>query len=223
LIRPNSYRIFCEDIGNQSIPDDTKYSSQAPAIYSDPYIVPAQAIEDRNRPHAGRMAGFIRENAHTLNEPVNRVASRSVKKEEENRWWEWNVNVTENEDWKSKRRSASMNNLPRTQSNSVILNSNGSNGEGYQTTYQKELGYLSKVNNNNEPSNRHSFNPNTSNAVGIVPVNDLTTFSNVNEQQRVFLDKMSFEHQYDSRKDSNYPNRGKVIYLRYYLTEKNNT
>lgn len=153
------------------------------------------------------MAGFIRENAHTLNEPVNRVASRDVKREEEGRWWEWKVNVAEDEDWKSKRRSASM---PRSQSNNVILNSAGLNGDGYQTTYQKELGYLSKVNNNIDPPNRHSFNPNTSNAVGIVPINDLNTFTNANEQQRVFLDKMSFEHQYDSRKDSNYPNRGKV-------------
>ena len=91
LFRPNSYRIFCEEIGNQSIPEDQKYFSHAPAIYTDPMIVPAQAIEDRNRPHAGRLTNFLRENPHTLNEPINRVSSKNLDKETEKRWWEWNL------------------------------------------------------------------------------------------------------------------------------------
>lgn len=200
--KPNSYRIFCEDIGNSSIPDDNKYSSFAPPIYTQPMIVPAQAIEDRNRPHAGRLAGFLRENAHTLNEPVNRVGSRNVANEEEKRWWEWKVDLQQDADWKNKRRSAS-NNGPR------VTNSAGN--DAYKTTYQHELGYVNKVNGNSVDAlpNRHSYNPNTVNSVGIVPINDLNTFTNANEQQRVFLDKMSFEHQYDSRSDSNYQNRGK--------------
>jgi hypothetical protein len=149
-----------------------------------------------------------------MNEPINRVASRNVQNDEEKRWWEWKINVQDDTDWKSKRRSAS-NSGPRDtqfQANSII-NGNGII-DGYQTTYQKELGYLNKVNEgsakNGDIPNRHSYNPNNSNAVGIVPVNDLNSFSQANEPQRVFLDKMSFEHHYDSRNDSNYPNRGKV-------------
>lgn len=56
---------------------------------------------------------------------------------------------------------------------------------------------------------RHSMNPNTVVATGIVPVTDITSYSKQGEQQRVFLDKMSFEHGYDARKNDNYPPRGK--------------
>ncbi|CAF1086770.1 unnamed protein product [Brachionus calyciflorus] len=199
---PNSYRIFCEDIGNDSIPDEAKYSSHAPPIYTQPSIIPAQAIEDRNYPHAGRMAGFLRENPHTLNEPVNRVSAKNVSKEQEKRWWEWQV--PENSDWKSKRRSNSS--APRTDSASETTNKSE-----FQTTYQKDHGYMNHFGRPGAESGskRHSFNPNNTHAVGIVPINDLNSLTKANEPQRVFVDKMSFEHDYDSRQENNYPNRGK--------------
>lgn len=202
---PNSYRIFCEDIGNGSVIDDNKYSHQAPPIYTQPVIVPAQAIEDRNFPHGGRTAGFIRENAYTLNEPVNRISSKNVNKDLEKRWWEWKV---PDEDWRVKKRS-----------NSLALRSDMSNEQSnlnkseFQTTYQKDHGYMNhfgKPDSENGSSKRHSFNPNSSHAVGIVPVNDLTSYTNVNEAQKVYIDKMSFEHGYDSRTENNYQNKGKV-------------
>ena len=62
----------------------------------------------------------------------------------------------------------------------------------------------------NSANNRHSFNPNTGQAVGIVPVNDLSSYTKANEPQRVFVDRVSFEQNYDSRNDANYPARGKV-------------
>lgn len=214
LIRPNSYRIFCEDIGNQSVADDSKYSSQAPAIYTQPLIVPAQAIEERNRPHAGRSANFLRDNAHMLNEPVNRISSKNVNKTEEKRWWEWDVKQEEIDsypNWKNRAK--------RSQSSSVARDPNSNGASEFQTTYQKDHGYVKSIvqsggirvlNENQGGANRHSYNPNNSQAIGIVPVNDLNSFTKSNEPQRVFVDKMSFEHEYDSRKDGNYPNRGKV-------------
>jgi hypothetical protein len=57
---------------------------------------------------------------------------------------------------------------------------------------------------------RHSNNPNTGHAVGIVPVTDLSIYSKGNgAEQRLFVDKMSFEHQYNARAEDNYPLRGK--------------
>ena len=55
--------------------------------------MPAQAIEDRNRPHAGHLASFLRENAGTVNEPINKIGSRNVDKNTEKRWWEWTLPV----------------------------------------------------------------------------------------------------------------------------------
>lgn len=93
LIRPNSYRIFCEDIGNQSVPDEKKYSSQAPELYTQPMILPAQSIEDRNKPHGGRAADFLRDNAHTLNERVNKVKTKNYTDDNEKKWWQWDIPV----------------------------------------------------------------------------------------------------------------------------------
>ncbi|RNA26547.1 hypothetical protein BpHYR1_053643 [Brachionus plicatilis] len=202
---PNSYRIFCEDIGNESVQGDSKYSHQAPPIYTQPAIVPAQAIEDRNFPHGGRTAGFIRENAYTLNEPVNRISAKNVDKDLEKRWWEWNV--PDETDWKQKRRSNSS--APKSDSASEQANLNKSE---FQTTYQKDHGYMyhyGKPSSENGFAKRHSFNPNNAHVVGIVPVNDLNSFTNGNEAQKVYVDKMSFEHGYDSRTENNYPNKGK--------------
>ena len=58
---------------------------------------------------------------------------------------------------------------------------------------------------------RHSNNPNSAHAVGIAPITDLTSYSKSSDPQRVFVDKVSFEQAYDSRNDSNYPMRGRVI------------
>jgi hypothetical protein len=158
-------------------------------------IIPAQAIEDRNFPHAGRSANFLRENAYTLNEPVNKISSKNVSKEAEKRWWDW---------------SEHQSNL--NQQTTFAVNPHG-DSENFKTTYQKNHGILrNPIQPNVKVENgisRHSFNPNNNITQGIVPVNDLNGFSNGNVQ-RVFVDKMSFEHQYDARQENNYPNRGKV-------------
>ncbi len=65
-------------------------------------------------------------------------------------------------------------------------------------------------NENQGSVTRHTYNPNTLQANGIVPVNDLTNGSRPNEQQRFFVDRVSFEQGYDARNDKNYPLRGKV-------------
>jgi hypothetical protein len=57
-------------------------------------ILPAQAIEERNNPHAARAADFLRENAHTLNKPINRVKTKNFNNEIEKRWWEWSTTVS---------------------------------------------------------------------------------------------------------------------------------
>lgn len=184
-------------------------------------IVPAQAIEDRNHPHAGRHATFLRENARTLNEPVAKVNSKnSANLELERRWWEWNTvsSATSNEVRRGKR---SQSNAPPSSVPYTVdmpNNESGSQGSGFQTTYQKDHGYLKELlipNANKQTESipvatRYGSNPNSREAVGIVPINDLNTNSKSGEDQRVFVDKMSFEHQYDSRKDNNYPVVGKV-------------
>lgn len=53
---------------------------------------------------------------------------------------------------------------------------------------------------------RHTSNPNTEPALGTVPVNFLRPKSG---KQRFFKEKISYEHQYNSRHNTNYPIRGK--------------
>ncbi|XP_013414264.1 uncharacterized protein C2orf73 homolog [Lingula anatina] len=53
---------------------------------------------------------------------------------------------------------------------------------------------------------RHGCNPNTSAALGIVPVNPLPE---KNGSHRFWKERISYEHQYNSRKDPNYPIRAK--------------
>jgi len=111
------------------------------------------------------------------------------------------------ENWKNKRRSSSQSSAKPAE-----------RGSEFQTTYQKEHGYLKNLvnqntvvglrNDNQGAANRHSYNPNNIQANGIVPVNDLTNGSN--DQQRVFVDRVSFEQNYNSRNDNNYPIRGNV-------------
>ena len=210
MLSPNSYRIFCEDVDNSSVPEP--YSNAAPEIYSHPPVLPAQAIEDRNRPHAGRNASFLRENMHTLNEPVAVVHGNHFNREAEKRWWEWNTNAQDDDpNWKSKKRSNSSVNGAERQS--ALAGRDG--GSGFQTTYQKEHGYLTTdfyrkpAAGTRSGVTRHSNNPNTYQATGIVPI---TEYKNnmPDDQERVYVDKMSFEHNYDSRDASNYPVRGKV-------------
>ena len=191
------------------------YSNQAPEIYSHPQVLPAQGIEDRNRPHGGRNASFLRENMHTLNEPIAVVNgfNRGMTKENEKRWWEWNTNAQDDDpNWKQKKRSGSVNQLSANSSASSMGRRGGGEG-GFQTTYQKEHGYLTtdfyRKNGNQNGPTRHAMNPNTYQATGIVPVTDYK--NNVPEnQESVYLDKMSFDHNYDSRDANNYPVRGKV-------------
>ncbi|XP_071163861.1 uncharacterized protein [Mytilus edulis] len=53
---------------------------------------------------------------------------------------------------------------------------------------------------------RHEANPNKNAAHGVVPVNFLGA---TDGQKRIFQEKISFEHQYNSRSDPNYPIRNK--------------
>lgn len=55
-------------------------------------------------------------------------------------------------------------------------------------------------------SMRHTANPNTEPALGTVPVNFLSARDG---KQRLFKEKISYEHQYNSRFSDNYPIRGK--------------
>ncbi|XP_052272205.1 uncharacterized protein LOC127872826 [Dreissena polymorpha] len=55
-------------------------------------------------------------------------------------------------------------------------------------------------------SSRHTANPNKEPALGTVPVNFLRPKDG---NQRLFKEKISYEHQYNSRIDLNYPIRGK--------------
>lgn len=170
-------------------------------------MVPAQAIEDRNRPHGGRGATFLRENVRTLNEPVNAIHNIKAMPKEDNRWWQWNT-ATEDADpmWKNKKRSQSSSHLNREP---AAENSSS----GYQTTYQKEHGYLNgqlqRAGISENIANRHAFNPNNAQAVGIVPITELKGYSDVNKE-RTYIDKMSFDHNYNSREANNYPVKGKV-------------
>jgi len=175
--------------------------------------VPAQSIESRNNPHAGRHAGFLRENVQSLNEPINQIHTRNeIESSDAKKWWEWNTPKDEMD--------SALKNKKRYSGIRVAENPNDINS--YSTTYSKDMGYLNNV---LEPgtkigsasdAQRYAFNQNNKGAaVGIVPVNDLNTYSKVGEPQRVFVDKMSFEHGYDSRAENNYNLRGRVSLLNY--------
>ena len=173
--------------------------------------MPAQVIEDRNKPHAGRAADFLRENVYGLNEPINNIKTKDVGVSEGKRWWEWNTPKDEM-DSNIKNKKRQQHPMPN------ITDPNELNS--YATTYQKDLGYLNNVlqpgtkiggaNENNGAAYRHTYNPNGQQAVGIVPITDLSSYSKAGEPQRVFVDKMSFEQAYDSRNENNYAMRGKV-------------
>lgn len=192
------------------------YSDQAPSIYSHPLIVPAQAAEDRNRPHGGRAAAFLRENARTLNEPVAAIHT-PVEDKDQNKWWVWNNHQAQDADpnWKHKKRSQSITNLSNPDEKG--------HGSGFQTTYQKEHGYLTHdfyrnkgaLKSVNGAVNRHSNNPNTQQAAGIVPITDYKNYAPDN-QERLLVDRVSFENQYDSRDPNNYPLKGKVRKTKFY-------
>jgi hypothetical protein len=183
---------------------------QKPPIYNQPMIIPAQAIEDRNRPHGRRAASFLNENVRTLNEPVGRIQTKKVDNKDEKRWWEWNMKLEQNPDWKKKRSNSSIHREMTA----------GSTDDNYRTTYMQEHNSTQNIitpstkvglaNENQGAASMHTYNPNTKQANGIVPVNDLNGFTRNGEEQRVFVDKMSFEQGYDARSTSNYPNRGKV-------------
>lgn len=198
-----------------------QYSNGAPEIFSHPQVLPAQGIEDRNRPHGGRTASFLRENMHTLNEPVAVVSgfNRGLSKETEKRWWEWNTNAQDDDpNWKQKKRSGSTTNLSANSRGASSVSGRGDGG-GFQTTYQKEHGYLTtdfyrKTAGSQSGLTRHAMNPNTYQATGIVPITEYKN-NGPESQERVFVDKMSFDHNYDSRDASNYPVRGKVGFKKY--------
>lgn len=206
---PNSYRIFSEEVDNKSLPYNQVYKHEASQLYTQPLIVPAQSIEPRNNPHATQNAGFLRENVAGLNEPINNVNTRAAAPEQ--RWWEWNVPKDEMDSaLKNKKRLSSIGNY----------SNNPNDINSYATTYQKDMGYLNNVlepntqvggpnGENKGAPTRYQYNTNGAQAVGVVPVNDLNSFTNANDKQRVFVDKMSFEHNYDSRNNQNYNQRGR--------------
>ncbi|XP_050405589.1 uncharacterized protein LOC126821248 [Patella vulgata] len=55
-------------------------------------------------------------------------------------------------------------------------------------------------------SSRHSSNPNKDPAYGIIPINQL---GGRKHKHRLYAEKMSYEHEYNSRKDPNYPIRSR--------------
>ncbi|ESO86816.1 hypothetical protein LOTGIDRAFT_166819 [Lottia gigantea] len=71
------------------------------------------------------------------------------------------------------------------------------------TSYRKDFQY--RKDRWPPASTRHASNPNTDWAYGIVPVNQL---GGRKHKHRLFTEKMSYEHQYSSRNNPNYPNRG---------------
>lgn len=72
------------------------------------------------------------------------------------------------------------------------------------TIYRNDFMYTKKL--APQPSSRHSANPNTTPVTGIAPVNFL---HEKDGQQRFYKEGLSYEHQYNSRADPNYPIRGK--------------
>ncbi len=198
---PNSYRVFFEDIAQDEQSPNLRYINTAPEMYSHPVITPAQAQEDRNRPHGGNMATFLRENVYSLNEPIGSINSIApqVPQEESNQWWKWNA-TSDNE-------SMSNGKKKRTQSS---FNPKG-------TTYHEQHGHLDRdfysksgvLQAHQSGLNRHAYNPNTKGAVGIVPVTEYKNYA-PEDQERVLVDRISYENMYNARDPDNYPMRARV-------------
>ena len=89
---------------------------------------------------AGRAAHFLRDNSHTLKEPVNKITTKAVVAKDEGRWWEWNVGADDKDPkWKNKKRSSS---AARAEGGQASNGNGFIDSSGFQTTYQKEHGYL---------------------------------------------------------------------------------
>ncbi|XP_025104613.1 uncharacterized protein LOC112570412 [Pomacea canaliculata] len=72
------------------------------------------------------------------------------------------------------------------------------------STYRNEFMYTKQL--APKPHFRHSANPNQKPACGVVPVNMLHEMDGT---EHFYKERLSFEHQYNSRTDPNYPIRGK--------------
>ncbi|CAF0859075.1 unnamed protein product, partial [Didymodactylos carnosus] len=181
---PNSYRVITEEVSNDSLPP--WYTNQKPPpLYTGPNEIPTQVAEARNNPHAARKVDMVYENVASLNGPYGIIKTDNVSREE-NRWWDWSQPTESygprakvNEDWKKR----------------------------YESSYRGTFG-LSSETGPYTMNSRHSSNPNNTEAVGIVPVTEMKQKGREQINQKL-VEKVSFENQYDSRTDTNYPLRGR--------------
>ncbi|XP_064622701.1 uncharacterized protein C2orf73 homolog [Lineus longissimus] len=122
---------------------------------------------------------FLRHNVRFINEPVCTVFTSDVRSEQPH-WWP------------SRTSNTPLKKPPFTRDTTVRRDFT------YDTlTVQSQL---------KGGNSRHQANPNKSSSLGIVPVNDL---GERDGKVRVHKENISYEHQYNSRLDPNYPIRAK--------------
>ena len=216
---PNSYRVISENVPEfESIPDWYGHERPEP-LYTNPNPadLPAQALEPRNNPHAARKVDMVYTNAATFNAPVGMMRTDNVQKEE-SRWWDWSQPKAEpygpkaisQEEWKK------------------------TNESSYRNAFHLagESGPYAKKNT------RYSANPHRAVTVGIgmmiffcdrfrliitchiylisVPITELKV-DHYDAEPRTLVERVSFEQQYNSRNDTNYPLRGRVSFFHFFL------
>lgn len=200
---PDSFRVISDEAettrerfsGNPyySPPSPERFEKgiSLPNIYNRSTQVLPKSVPDfrANNPHP-RSCGFLRHDVRLLNEPICSVYT-SVTHDEQNQWW------------------------PSRTSDEPLQVPGKTKDTVYRSDYMRE---------HNEPlhrTTRHESNSSRDAALGPdilkrlasyevqeVPVNFLTKRDGT---QRIFQEKKSFEHDYNSRKDTNYPVRGKRL------------
>ncbi|CAF0979503.1 unnamed protein product [Rotaria sordida] len=186
---PNSYRIISEEVPERENIPFWYGHSRPPPLYTEPNFneLPAQGLEARNNPHAGRKVDMIYSNATNFNAPFGIIKTDNVKNEE-SRWWDWSQPTGE-----SYGPGAKIQDKWMTIKESSYRNAFSIAGE---------TGLYAKKNT------RYSANPFHIRTVGIVPITDLKP-ENLESVDQTLVEKVSFEQQYNSRNFTNYPLRGR--------------
>ncbi|CAF0869619.1 unnamed protein product [Adineta steineri] len=186
---PNSYRIISEKIPeHENIPFWYGNSHPAP-LYTEPNPtqLPAQVSEPRNNPHAARKVDMVYTNASSFNAPFGIIKTDNVKNEEGN-WWDWSPPKSETYG-------------PRVKTQDEWKKIQESSYRNAFTTAGEMGSYATK-------KTRYSSNPLHIRTVGVVPITDLKP-ENLQKINQQLVEGISYEQQYNSRSDTNYPVRGR--------------
>ncbi len=187
--------------------------ARPPPLYTNPNPdqLPAQASEARNNPHAARKVDMVYSNATSFNAPFGVVKTDNVKKEE-SRWWDWSQpkaepygpGVKSQDEWAKTRESSYR--------NAFHMGGEAGPYARKNTRYSATPHHIRTVGiGNNDFVESVKFDK-INFLFDLVPITELKPedFGSVDQTK---VEKVSFEQDYNSRNQINYPLRGKVCLI----------